>query len=113
VPGHSFLTERTGLWCKKMGSYSRVVSQNIDFTTTGSGQSWTAPAGVTDITIMLGDRTNAANIWIQPVALTVVPGTTYTFTINDLAYGSIGSPNTFGSLFSWKGANRIYLQWVE
>ena len=91
----------------------RIVNRNIDFTSTGSGQSWTAPAGVTQILVMFGSRTDATNIAISPMAVEVTPNTTYTFTINQTGYTSYGTPNTFGSLFSWLGADRIYLQWVE
>lgn len=91
----------------------RIVNRNVDFTATGSGQSWTAPAGVTEILVMFGDRTNAANIFIAPMVVTVVPNTTYTFTINQTGYTAYNNSNTFGSLFTWVGANRIYLQWVE
>jgi hypothetical protein len=92
---------------------NRIVGINIDFASTGSSQTWTAPAGVTSILITFGDRTVGTTMRIPSFPITVVPNATYVFTINQTGYTSYGSPNTFGSLFSWLGANRIYIQWIE
>ena len=50
---------------------------------------------------------------IAPIPLTVTPNTSYTFTINQTGYTSYENANTFGSLMTWTGADRIYIQWVE
>lgn len=92
---------------------NRIISKNIDFSSTGAGQSWTCPAGITSIWVTFGDRSNTTIMSINATPLEVVPNTVYTFTINQLTYGTYGNPNTFGSLLSWVGADCIYIQWVE
>jgi len=96
-----------------MSGQNRLIRKNIDFASTGSSQTWTAPAGVTTITATLGDRTDSTIFTGSTYFLTVTPNTTYTFTINQTGYTSYENANTFGSLMSWAGANRIYLEWVE
>ena len=92
---------------------NRITNTIYDFVSTGSGQSWICPAGVTVICITLGDRLDPSTFKSATYILNVVPNTTYIFTINQTGYTSYNNANTMGSIFSWAGANRMYLEWVE
>jgi hypothetical protein len=83
---------------------SRIATQT-------SNSSWTCPAGVTEVTLMPSDS-SAVPTGLPVRVVTVTPNTTYTITINSTTY-SLGSANTFGSLYSWSASTHLTMIWVE
>jgi len=76
------------------------------------GNSWTCPAGVTEVLIQVVSTGTGTTIYTEPIRVEVVPNTTYAITINNTGF-VINNANTFGSLYTWTGSGFIELIWVE
>lgn len=72
--------------------------------------SWTCPAGVTEVTIQPID--SSVNPTQASSTVTVVPNTTYISVINSSSY-SFNNPNTLGSIFTWSGSSNLLITWTE
>lgn len=69
----------------------------------------TIPAGVSTIFAQTKQGTTDFG-QVMPIA--VVPGTTYTLTVNSTTY-AVNNANTFGSLYSFSGGGRLRIYWME
>jgi hypothetical protein len=72
---------------------------------------WTAPAGVTEIIVVPGYSPYDLRI-SSGRTISVTPNTTYSLTVNSSAF-AINNPNSFGSVFYWSGSGTLYIAWVE
>jgi len=81
-------------------------------TLTVGTSTWTAPAGVTCIAVQ--SKTSTATSCTYPLTfLAVVPGTTYTITVNDTSWDASGDSGTFGSLLTFPTDVRLLIVWGE
>jgi len=80
-------------------------------TNTIVNSSWVCPAGVTKILLQPCNSTGSI-LAVQAIPVDVVPGTTYTVTINASTY-TYGTTNTFGSVYTWTGSSHIKIVFVE
>ena len=76
-----------------------------------NGATWTAPAGVTSVSITPIDNTSIVAKGNGKL-LEVTPNTSYTVTINS-STNVANNSNTFGSLYTWTGTGAVEIKWVE
>lgn len=94
-----------------MGGVNRLIS--LEITTSVGTTTWTAPAGVTVITVENRTANEVAGM-VYPVSfIEVVPNTTYTITTNDTTWDTTGDAGTFGSLLTFPSSTRLLISWVE
>ena len=88
---------------------SRLGILNTRSLSIGSS-TWTCPSGITRVSVTVGS--SATNSRFAVFNIEVVPNTTYTITINATNF-SYGSPNSFGSLFTFAGGTYLNIMAVN
>lgn len=88
----------------------RQTTKTNTWSSTGA-YTWTAPAGVTEVLIEVGDSTTP-QLYVGAFVISVVPNTSYVLTINSTEV-LFRTPNTLGSVFSWTGGDYLKVTWVE